>query len=110
MEMSFASESFFSEFESLRMEHAAIRLRAERAEAKNVYLENEILWLKEQIAELKRERFGKKSERWESPEQGCLFNEAEVESKKPSGDSDEGTEETEVAGHKRTRCHAQVHL
>ena len=74
------------EFENLRLEHEALRLRSKSQLAKITDLEGEVLWLKEQIAELRREKFGKKSERWESQEQGCLFNEAEVESQKPDED------------------------
>jgi len=105
--MSVIGESLFSELENLRVEHEALRLRSERDQEKLKQQDTEILWLKEQIAELKRDKFGKKSERWESQEQGCLFNEAEVESKKPDDEQDEtrGEDETEVAGHKRKRGH-----
>jgi transposase len=100
------SESLFSEFESLRLEYEALRIRSERDQEKIDNLESEIDWLKEQLSELKRHRFGRKSERWESPEQGCLFNEAEVESKKAGSEVGEsGQDEVQVQAHKKKRGH-----
>ena len=73
-----------------------------RSEEKNKFLSDENTWLREQLAELKRNRFGKKSERWESGEQ-LVLNEAEVESKKPGFDEEES--DIEVAGHTKKRGH-----
>lgn len=92
--------------DDLREQLEGALLRNAALTEQNQHLESEILWLKEQIAELKRDKFGKKSERWETQEQGCLFNEAEVESTKPEDDQESQEEsETEVAGHKRKRGH-----
>lgn len=102
------SDSLLSDFENLRLEHESLRLRSERDQEKIDHLKSENEWLKEQIASLKREKFGKKSERWETAEQGCLFNEAEVQSKKPDNDagSDAAEEgEVQVAAHVKKRGH-----
>lgn len=74
----------------------------------NGFLKDEVRWLHEQLASLKRAQFGKKSERWESTEQ-LMFNEVEFESKKPDPDEDnsENTADAiiEVAAHKKKRGH-----
>src|SRR3989338_3239845 len=96
-----ASESFFTELENLRLERDALSLRSALVQERITNLEQENLWLKEQLTELRRDKFGKKSERWGSQEQGLLFNEAEVEANKPEGpDADV---ETEVHSHTRKR-------
>jgi transposase len=67
--------------------------------------EEEISWLHENLRELKRHRFGAKSERWETEEQ-LLFNEAEVHSQNPTPEEDEEEEsEVKVGGHTRKRGH-----
>lgn len=94
--------SFFSS-DDLRVQLEGALLRNVALTERNQHLEGENLWLKEQLASLKREKFGKKSERWESQEQRCLFNEAEVESQKPEAD-DQGEElEVSVAAHTKKR-------
>src|SRR5258708_30502551 len=99
-------DSFFDPAENMKTDYEDLKVQSSRQEERIKLLSDEVTWLREQLAELKRARFGKKSERWESPEQGCLFNEAEVESKKP----DEGEEDGEasppasaVAGDKNQR-------
>ena len=96
-------DSFFDPQENLKIENEDLKIQTARQTEQIKALADEVTWLREQIAELKRARFGKKSERWESPEQGCLFNEAEVESKKPDEDGESSRPESEVAGHKRKR-------
>ena len=77
----------------------------------NGFLKDEVRWLHEQLASLKRAQFGKKSERWESTEQ-LTFNEVEFESKKPDPDEDnsENTADAiiEVAAHKKKRGHRRL--
>lgn len=72
-------------------------------EEKLKFVEQENHWLREQIKTFSREKFGKKSERWESPEQLVMvFNEAESEAKK--AEEPPSTEEptpTSVTSHQR---------
>lgn len=96
------SESFFSDQESAGLNFETLQGLWRRSEEKNKFLSDEITWLREQLAELRRNRFGKKSERWESEEQ-LLLNEAEVESKKPGADEEEP--DVEVKGHTKKRGH-----
>ena len=96
------SESFFSDQGSAGLNFETLQGLWRRSEEKNKFLSDEITWLREQLAELRRNRFGKKSERWESEEQ-LLLNEAEVESKKPV--TDEEKPDVEVKGHTKKRGH-----
>jgi transposase len=108
-------DSFFDPEENLKAEYEDLKIQRSRQEERIKLLSDENTWLREQLFELKRSKFGKKSERWESQEQGCLFNEAEVESKKPEGDETEdktgdgvdgeaaAAPQTPVAGHTRKR-------
>jgi transposase len=96
-------DSFFDPADNLKIENEDLKIQTSRQAERIKALSDENRWLREQLSELKRARFGKKSERWETPEQGCLFNEAEVESKKPDEDEETSPPESEVAGHKRKR-------
>src|ERR1700722_16189368 len=99
-------DSFFDPAENIAAEYEDLKVQSARQEERIKLLSDEVTWLREQLAELKRARFGSKSERWESPEQGRLFNEAEVESKKPENedeDNETAAAETPVAGHTRKR-------
>jgi transposase len=102
-----SSPSLFSELVSLRMQLASTAaLLAQRDEKLRLY-EEEISWLHENLQELKRHRFGTKSERWETEEQ-LLFNEAEVYSQDgedEEGDEAEAAESVEVKPHTRKRGH-----
>lgn len=84
-------DSFFSSSDdvSTLLESALLSNAALKESNDILFKENN--WLKEQLAELKRHRFGRKSERYESPEQG-VFNEAEMESGKPDLSSEEDDE------------------
>lgn len=66
-------DSFFDPVENLKAENEDLKIQTVRQEERIKLLSDEVIWLHEQIAELKRARFGKKSERWESQEQGCLL-------------------------------------
>src|SRR4051812_9861787 len=96
------SESFFSDQAAAGVNFETLLGLWRRSEEKNKFLSDENKWLREQLAELKRNRFGKKSERWESEEQ-LLLNEAEVESKKPEPDEEDA--DIEVKGYKKKRGH-----
>lgn len=99
--------SFFDPQENLLGEVEDLKLQVTLEKEKNKLLSDEVNWLKEQLRSLKRNQFGKKSERWETPEQAVMFNEAEVESKKPdpSSESEEDleseSESSQVKGHTR---------
>lgn len=102
-------ETFFSSSDDLvqKLESAIVTI-ATLEDRVRVY-QDENNWLKEQIAELKRNRFGKRSEGYETSEQVCLFNEAEIESQRPDPtDEEEGevVSEVKVQGHtKKIRGH-----
>lgn len=95
------SESLFSGQKQAHVDIDGLQALIVREQEKNKFLDQENKWLREQLAELKRNRFGKKSERWESEEQ-LLLNEAEVESKKPEPAEEP---EVEVKGHTKKRGH-----
>jgi len=103
-------ESFFSNDERVFIELEELKLKDVQNNEKIKALSEENAWLLEQIKELSRNRFGKKSERWESQEQ-LKFNEAECESIKPDfsesakEEREEAEEEITVPGHKRKRGH-----
>lgn len=98
---SFDSQSRNQDVEVINLKHELFC-----AEEKLKFLDSENNWLREQIKELKRARFGRKSEKWESSEQ-LKFNEVEAEALNPEASSstvhDSESEETEVRGHKRKR-------
>ena len=102
---------FFDPAENLKNEVEDLRLQVARNLETIKLLSDESAWLREQLSDLKRNRFGKKSERWESPEQ-LKFNEAEVEAAQPpppdSIEQEEAaalpaSDEVEVKAHKKKR-------
>jgi transposase len=97
-------DSFFDPTENVKAENEDLKIQTTRQEERIKFLSEENTWLREQLAELRRDKFGKKSERWESQEQ-LVFNEAEIESKKPDNDEDghATSPETPVAPHTRKR-------
>jgi transposase len=105
-----SSESIFTENENLKDEVQGLRLLVEKErEVKKLY-EEEISRLYEILNDLKRSKFGKKSERWESLEQ-MVFNEAEVESRKPDplGEDEDSEEKITVKAHlKKKRGHRRA--
>lgn len=105
------SESFFSENESLKIEVESLRTRVEKDQERLKHYEDEVSRLQEMLLDLKRNRFGKKSERWESSEQ-MVFNEAEALAARPASnedeDSEERSDEIEVKAHKKKRGHRRA--
>ncbi|MBK8204378.1 MAG: hypothetical protein IPK68_19405 [Bdellovibrionales bacterium] len=65
------ARELFSKQEELSSENEGLRARARLDEEKIKFLQSEVTWLHEQIRSLKRAQFGRKSECWVSPEQGC---------------------------------------
>nr|MBA3756963.1 IS66 family transposase [Nitrosomonas sp.] len=99
------NEIFSTEInQDLALQAALARIEDLNAKVKNYEEEN--TKLQEMLLDLKRSKFGTKSERWESSEQ-LVFNEAEVESRKPDplGDDDEGTVEVKGYTKKKGRGH-----
>lgn len=100
-------ESIFTPDNSLAEKLQGALLQIEEKDARLKHYEEEVSRLHEMLADLKRMKFGKKSERWESSEQ-MVFNEVEVESKNPEP-SDEAEEKTiNVKGHKKKRGHRKA--
>lgn len=93
-----ARATLFKEVELLRIENGGLKNRVERDEKQLSEYDAEITRLHEIIQKLKREAFGPRKERWESPEQILLFY--EPESPKPKDDADDLVE---VKGFKRRR-------
>lgn len=96
------SNPLFNEQIALQIENEGLKKLIAKKEEKLAEYESETDRLLEMIRELKRQRFGPRKERWESEEQACLFNEAEIESKKSEA-GDESEEIIEVKGHTRKR-------
>lgn len=89
----------------VQLESALLMLKNEREKNRNYEEENSRLH--EIIAGLKRAQFGKKSERWESEEQ-LVFNEVEVESRKPEPTEEDSKQEIQVKGHTKKRGHRKA--
>lgn len=98
------AEIFFSETEDLKNEIQSLKINAKNDQQKIKYYEEEVERLHEMLAELKRSKFGVKSERWESDEQ-MVFNEVEFFSKQPepltSDDKITVSEHTKKRGHRK---------
>lgn len=102
-------ESIFSEYEDLKIKFDSLH---SQTEAKDILLKNyeqEIQRLNEIVRDLQRSKFGKKSERWESSEQ-LIFNEAEVESRRPDpiGDDEGSDDSMPVKAHMKKRGHRRA--
>lgn len=109
-------EVFFSEVEFLKEENQSLKIQLKNKDEKIKHYESEAERLRESLNVLKRSKFGKKSERYESTEQ-MVFNEAEILAKQPKPDlseeiihEDQETSESEksitVRGHtKKIRGH-----
>jgi transposase len=96
---------FSSEINRLKDEVQSWKLRFEKTDEKIKHYESENNRLREMLLELKRSKFGKKSERWESHEQ-LVFNEAEAEVKKPDlSNEEENLTNIEVSAHTKKRGH-----
>ncbi len=99
-------ENIFSENEFLRDENQGLKLQVENHQEKIKHYESEVSRLHEMLSDLKRMKFGTKSERWESPEQ-LVFNEVEVEARKPEP-STEDDDEIKVEGYTKKRGHRKA--
>jgi transposase len=101
-----SSEFLLTELEDLKAESHGLRLLLDKTK---LTYEEEISRLLEMIRDLKRSKFGKKSERWETEEQ-LVFNEAEVESRKPEEMAEDDDEQvTAVKSYiKKKRGHRQA--
>ena len=99
-------DTFFDPTENLAIAVEELKVQVSREQVRVKFLSDENTWLREQIKDLTRNKFGKKSERWETEEQ-YRFNEAEVESRKPdfSGGEEDSAPDTKVEGHTRKRGH-----
>lgn len=95
-------ESLFNSENNLAEKLQGALLQIARKDERLKIFENENNWLKEQLRQFKRGQFGSKSERWETTEQGLLFNEAEALSQNP--DPNESVE-VEVKAHKKLKGH-----
>ena len=91
---------------SEKLQGALLQLRQNEELIENY--KKEISWLHELLATLKRAKFGRKSEKWETEEQQ-VFNEIEAEAKKPDASIEEEAEEDaveiKVAAHTKKRGH-----
>lgn len=98
------TENFFSENDNLRVENQSLKIQVKKDEEKLKHFEDEVTRLHEMLRDLKRMKFGTKSERWETTEQ-LIFNEVEALTKKP-----ESAEETEieVQAHTKNRGHRKA--
>ena len=94
------------EIELLKIENQDLRRKVDSKDEKLKQFESEVSRLHEILRDLKRQRFGAKSERWESSEQ-LVFNEAEIESRKPDLDGD-AADVIEVNAHKKKRGHRRA--
>lgn len=108
--MTNVQDLIFTEFENLKIKFQDLEIKSARDVEKIKHYESELQRLQEIMGDLKRRQFGKKSERWESSEQGLLFNEAEVEASKAAADDDEEwpSSEIKVNGHARKRGHRRA--
>lgn len=98
------TEIFFSDTEDLKNENQSLKLQIKNQDEKIKYYEEEVTRLHEMLAELKRSKFGVKSERWESDEQ-MVFNEVEFFSKQPEQLVENETDEIKVREHTKKRGH-----
>jgi transposase len=98
--------TFFSESENLKIENLGLRSQIEKEREKIKFYESENSILHEQLRELRRGKFGNKSERWESSEQ-LVFNEVEALTAKTDL-ADEEDDEIEVKSHKKKRGHRRA--
>lgn len=80
-------EELFSQVESLQIENTGLKHQLTEKDERLKLYQEEVDRLHEMLREFKRQRFGTKSERWESAEQ-LLFNEAEVLAKSAKPDDE----------------------
>jgi len=106
--MQTVTNSLFSKIENLEIELNSLRSQSESKDIIIRNYEEEVSRLYELLRDLKRYKFGKKSERWESSEQ-MVFNEVEALVAKLASTSEEESEDTvEVQAHSKTRGHRRA--
>ena len=103
------AEIFFSETEDLKIENQSLKIQVKIEQEKNKNYAEEVERLHEMLAELKRSKFGVKSERWETDEQ-MVFNEVEFFSKQPEPASDDKVTVSEHTKNAATERHCQQKL
>lgn len=95
------TESLMSQVDQLRMENESLRSEKALKDERLKYFEQENSWLREVLLQLKREKYGPKSERYVSEEQ-LIFNEAEcLKRTAPPQEDTAGT--VKVSAHTKTR-------
>jgi transposase len=99
----FSQDLIFPESVSLEAQVESLKILLTRKDEKIIQYEEEINRLLEMMREFRRHRFGSRKERWESEEQVCLFNEAEVEAKKLKNQENETNSTVEVRSFQRIR-------
>lgn len=97
------STSDLPEIELLKAENQNLRGQVDLTTEKLKHFESEVSRLQEMLLDLRRNRFGSKSERWESSEQ-MVFNEAEALSAKPTAELNEDSD-ISVSAHTKKRGH-----
>ena len=88
-------DSILTDYEKLQAELALLRASEHKLKEKVSHYEKEVSWLKEVLNQLRRSKFGKKSERAEVPADQLelgVFNEAEAEAQQQESQQEE-TEE-----------------
>lgn len=94
------NQTSLNQTNSLELENSSLKALIKAKDEKLRSFETQVNWLTEQLNTLKRSKFGKKSEKWETKEQLLMvFNEVEVETAKEEGSSE--TKETPVKPHTR---------
>jgi transposase len=101
------TESLFSKIETLEFENFSLKLKSENDQEKLKHYENEVTRLYELLRDLQRQKYGKKSERWESSEQ-LVFNEVEALAATTKPTDDDAEDEIEVKAHKKKRGHRRA--
>ena len=87
------TDSLLNPLDLLTIDAIGLKIELKKQNEKIEYYREENERLHEIIRDFKRNRFGVKSERWESEEQ-MVFNEAETLCLNPKPDEDDGDDET----------------
>jgi len=99
-------EELFSENELLKLRVQSYEHQLEKKEELIVQYQGELEKYKELYLELKRDKFGSKSEKYVNKDQlGFVFNEAEVEALKEVCEEETEVEITQVKAHSKRRGH-----
>jgi len=102
-------ENIHSFLIELQTKNAILKRENDSQQEKIKHYESENAKLQQMLIDFKRHRFGNKSERWESGEQQrFVFNEAEIEAKKPELEQDSSASLAEtitIKAHTKSRGH-----